>query len=991
MAGPSSPRFVGRVDELALLRAELAVAAAGEPRAVVVGGEAGVGKSRLVAEVAADARGQGALVVRGAAIECADAPLPYAAVSEALRDLARLVPDLTTDGAWPQTATAAPSAPSDETARSRLFESVLWTFERVAATRPVVLVVEDLHWADRSSHDLVAFLVRNLAAGVLLVATHRSNALPRGHRLRHLLAELSRNPRVRALELGPLRRPEVVEQLTAINGACPSSDVVDVVWARSEGNPFFAEELLAAALDAGHGRNRMPPTLHELLLGAVHALSPAAQHVVRVAAAGGRRIGHHLLAAAAGVDDHELVAALREAVTQHILVADADAGTYEFRHALLHEVAYGELLPGERARIHTSYAQAIVGTGAVAVSAELARHWSAAEHRPAALAAFVDAARDAEAACGFAEAHRHLERAIDLWDHVDEGERPTGVGWADLVERAAEDAHLAGENLRAAALLQVLLGALDAASGGDRARNREEDVHAGRLHERLGCYFAAAGRSEDALASYTKAVELVPAEPTHERARVLASDAHALLNAARYDESATRAQEAVELARRAGARLEEGRALGTLGFDRAVSGDPEAGLDLLQDATAIADEVSDLHGLATAYRQRAIVLSGPLGCLDDALALTKQGLHHLHELRLERSYGVSLQAVAADTLFRLGQWDEAEDVLAAALQHDPSGSAAIDLYLARGKLSVGRGRFEAAADDLRTATELSERAVDPQFSVPRHTLTAGLALWEGRFDDARAAVAYALRELADTDELWLLGPVLWHGLRAEAERAVAARALGARRAATIVADATRVTTALLDRARGLRGGARLRALLDAYTAMCEGEASRLGGIEEPAWWRSAGAAWDDLGQPYPAAYCMWREAEALLAQGVRSGKPDGLVRRAHATAVLLGARPLQDLIEALAQRARVDLTSAGAPAGGPDASDNGADLGLTRRELQVLALLATGRTNREIADALFISDKTASVHVSNILMKLGVRSRVEAAGVAQRLGVSAAG
>lgn len=997
----SSERLVGRGEELALLEADLASVVESGPRAVVIGGEAGVGKTRLVEEFGDRAAEAGALVVVGSAIECADVPLPYAAVSEALRslvrslgddgrrfvervrpELARLVPELADDD-----LSARPSHAADETARGRLFEAVLWLLDQVARTRPMVLVIEDLHWADRSSRDLVSFLVRNLSTGVLLVVTYRRDEQPRGHPLRQFTAELSRSRRVRTLELAPLTRAEVVDQLTAIGGRRPPAEVLDTVWARSEGNPFFAEELFAAAL-RGDGRN-LPPTLHDLLLGALHALLPDAQHVVRVAAAGGPRVGHRLLAEIVDMPEAELLAALREAVTQQVLVSLPDEGAYAFRHALLHEVAYGELLPGERTRVHAGYARTLEGRpellgSADAVPAELARHWSAAQKRPAALVASIEAAAAAEVACGFAEAHRHLERAIELWSHVADTERPDDTDWSTLVERAAENAHLAGDHRRAAALVRLAV---------EGAASVTDEGALGLLHERLGCYLAAAGQSEDALSAYAEAVRLVPARTSAERARVLTAEARALLLAARYRESQARAEEAVAIGRQAGARLEEGQALCALGFDVAMLGEPDVGVGHLRQALAIADEVRDLQGLASAYRHLAVVLSGPLSRLDEAFAVAQEGLGRLQQVRLDRTYGVSLQALAADTLFRRGRWDEAEEILATALHHDPTGGAAIDLHLSRAKLSIGRGRFEAAAEDLRTAGELSARAVDAQFNVPRSTLEAGWALWEGRLDDARAAVTQALADLADTDDLWLLGPVLWHGLRVEAERAAQARAT--RRQADLE-DARGAGRALLERASRAdaataSAGGPLGVLLAAYTTMCEGEASRIEGAEDPAPWAAASEAWDRLGQPYPAAYCRWREAEARLARGDRSASVGDLVRQAHGTAADLGAAPLREAIAGLAGRGRVELGTDGEAvlASAASAADDGPpDLGLTRRERQVLALVSTGRTNREIAEVLFISEKTASVHVSNILTKLGVRSRVEAAGMAQRLGVT---
>jgi predicted ATPase len=364
-------RFVGRTQELAQLRELLARAPAGQPLVALLGGEAGIGKTRLVEQLAATASGQSVRVLRGGCVPLGEEGVPFAAVIEALRglagdldptelaavagparaELARLLPDLAWGG---EAATGAAVAAASQ---GRLFELLLGLVERLAATAPLLWVMEDLHWADRSTRDLLAYLAVSLRSGrVLLVGSFRSDELDRRHPLRGLLGELGRNRRVVRLELPRFTRAEVAEQLAGLLGADPSARLLDDIYARSGGNPFFAEELLLA----GGGPRVLPPSLREVLLARVVRLGDPTQRVLGVAAAAGPGATQPLLAAVTGMDDQQLLEGLREAVDQQLLLPDpASGGGYLFRHALLAEAVYGELLAGERVRLHTALAAAL--------------------------------------------------------------------------------------------------------------------------------------------------------------------------------------------------------------------------------------------------------------------------------------------------------------------------------------------------------------------------------------------------------------------------------------------------------------------------------------------------------------------------------------------------------------------------------------------------------------------------------------------------------
>jgi AAA ATPase domain len=336
----ASPTLVGRIQELQFLEAARRRAADGEPAVVLVGGEAGVGKTRLVGEFASRCAADGTRVLVGGCMPVGDGALPYAPILEALRPL----PDeLGTEAvrelagpSWPELARLLPSlgeplaGPAGEAAQSRLFELLLGLLGRLAEQAPLVLVVEDLHWADQSTRDLLAFLVRNLRRNrVLVVVTYRNDE-PGQERLGPFLAELDRGGPVQRLELPRLDQAQTTAQLVGILGVAPAAEVVDAVFARSEGNPYFTEELLAAVRA---GSRALPVTLRDLLRGRVQALSQPAQQVLGVVAVGGRPVPHRLLAKVAGLDDAHLDAPLRAGVTHSYWLSGParEAMTYAMR------------------------------------------------------------------------------------------------------------------------------------------------------------------------------------------------------------------------------------------------------------------------------------------------------------------------------------------------------------------------------------------------------------------------------------------------------------------------------------------------------------------------------------------------------------------------------------------------------------------------------------------------------------------------------------
>jgi DNA-binding CsgD family transcriptional regulator len=419
--------------------------------------------------------------------------------------------------------------------------------------------------------------------------------------------------------------------------------------------------------------------------------------------------------------------------------------------------------------------------------------------------------------------------------------------------------------------------------------------------------------------------------------------------------------------------------MNTLGVDLAHLGEEDEAVEQLREARAIAEEVGDLDDLARAHLNLADTLVGILGRPAEAVEEAQVGVERCRALGLARDYGVSIQAVAAVGLLELGRWDEAEEVLREAAAANPIEMAAVDVLHTRIPLLVGRGEFDLAGEDLARARQLTIHTIDPQYVGPRCANEAERALWLGRPEEARAAVDEGLELLAGTDDTRHTGRLLWLGAWAEAELADRARA---QRADGRLAESSAALDRLLDRARALAAAG---GTMPGYLALCEAESGRARRASNPSAWAHAASAWTELERPYPAAYARWRQAEALL--GERRGRDaEPILLDAHATALRLGAVPLAQELERLARRARMSLSTEGASAEAPSPPP-GTEHELTPRELEVLALIAAGRTNREIAESLFVSEKTAGHHVSSILRKLGVRGRVEAAGAAQRLGL----
>jgi DNA-binding CsgD family transcriptional regulator len=996
----SGPVLVGRSGQLSALDSALAEAANGRPSAVVVGGEAGVGKSRLVIEFADGARGAGARVLMGGCLELGADGLPFAPFTSALRDLVRDLgaagmAELLPGGAARELARLLPEfgepAGVDDAgeARARLFEQLLILLERLAEAGPVVLVVEDMHWADRSSRDLLAFLVRNLpsAARVLMVVTYRSDDLHREHPLRPLLAELGRIGWVSRMDLGRLTRRDTGQLAAQITGRALDDELLAAVYRRSQGNPLFVGALLGhVEPDSG-----LPESLRDLLVAPVRRLPDETQEVVRVASAGGDRTSHGLLAAVTGLDGAALARALRPAVAANVLLTDSHG--YVFRHALIREAVHDELLPGERAQVHRRFAEAIAADPALVLpgraAGEQAWHWYTAHDTTQALTSAWQAAGQAARALAYAEQLAMLSRVLELWEQVPGAAQRIGAGHAELLEAAARAAELAGEDGRGLMLAQGALKEIDAAA--EPARAALVLLVVGHLKDRLG----RADYAED----LREAVRLVSADPPNRaRARALEALAHFTLHqrGGGWDPAVRAiAEEAAMIARRAGDAATEAAALVTLAYAEPAGASMERIRALLARARAVASQARAYQPLLEA----AVIESETLeraGLHEEAVTAAREGLAAAREHGLARTYGAVLAGSLAEPLVSMGRWDEADEIIEGALLLFPPRVSRTYLWRLAGDIALARGDLAAAAEFVTSSRAvLTGTRHHDHYHLPLARLETELLLAQGRPERAMATVEDALNRFELRHIPRYTWPLLVPGARACAAAAAARDGALAAKAATMLdrlrAEAGKLAAeGLGQQAYRLTFAAEAGRAGRALAAAAPGELAKPGDMR--AAWDQAAQAWEAAGEPYPLAVALLRSAEATLGGGDRDGGATRL-RRAAELAQRLGAGPLSGDIALLARRARITLsqpgeaTEAQAVPGRPGQAQvpEPERLGLTARELEVLRLVAAGRSNREIASELFISVKTASVHVSNILSKLGVSGRGQAAAAAHRL------
>ncbi|WP_329536377.1 AAA family ATPase [Streptomyces sp. NBC_01450] len=1003
-----SPVFVGRTDELGILHDALArtvtgstsqaFSTGGEPQALLLGGEAGVGKTRLLEEFATAAVREGAVFVCGGCVEIGADGLPFAPFSTALRALRRLLPDELAAAAAGQEEELARLLPElgetgrggrpDEEGMARLFELTARLLERVAADRTVVVALEDLHWADASTRHLLAYLFRTLRSGRLVViATYRADDIHRRHPLRPLLAELDRLRTVRRIELGRFSRAEVGRQIAGILAHEPDPAQVDDIFERSDGNAFFVEELAVAAHQGC--RTGLTDSLRDLLLVRVEGLPESAQRVARIVAEGGSTVEYPLLAAVARLAEDDLIEALRAAVGANILLASPGGDGYRFRHSLVREAVSDDLLPGERSRFNRRYAEALEADPTLVPADEratrLASYWYHAHDAAKALPAVLDASVAARRRHAHSEQLSLLERAMELWEATPEAVRDelrpidyvevfppcgcdpetTPLRYLDLMAEAAVAGRLCGERERALKITKRALRVLE---------DEDDPLRAAWFWIQRSRLVQAQARG-DGWAELATAQDLVRGLPPSEvHAEVLSMVAAWCMLHEPGPGVFSAAERAVEYARMVGARDIELNARLTLGGLMVDAGDVEAGIAEMYE---VKERV--LRHTPTMVTGRVhINLPSALesvGRSREAVTVLREGIE------LARKAGLlDTEAWAwgnlSESLYALGQWDEAveaaRNALGVGLSGKPSGSGAMRLAL----LARARGDLAEAARQLAAArAHFGTHDPMPQYSLPLVHTAIGIAAGEGRLLDARAALVDTLDAGFPPGTQRDGWPLLLAAATAEAD----ARGLP-------VAEAGRaeILERLRKAAKSLATGAPVWL---AHEQWVRAELRRAEGTADPHEWSEAVTAFEPLERPYDLARVRHRLAESLLISGADEddrARATELLRLAGAAADHLGARPLADAVALLAQRARLALGRVPEPSA-PASADPVEALGLTSRERDVLRLVAAGRSNRQIAEELFISPKTASVHVSNILAKLDVSGRGEAAALAHRL------
>jgi DNA-binding CsgD family transcriptional regulator len=706
-----------------------------------------------------------------------------------------------------------------------------------------------------------------------------------------------------------------------------------------------------------------------------------------VAATAGRRVSHSLLEAVCDLPEDRMLAALRECVASQMLVADPADETYMFRHALMREVVHQALIPGDRLRLHRSIAAALDGNSDLSyaeqltVTAELSYHWYAAKAYPQALEAAVRAGHDALRLFAFREAGRQFERALEIWKRLPDAAEVAGVPKHRLLCSAADAARWAGRIGQAVELAETAVSELDP---------MREPALAGAVYERLGSYLWEAGDHGGAERAYTTAADLlVDAPPSAAAARVLAVHATSHVRKGHTGEGLRLGRDALDMARSVGATAEEGRALNTIGIALCMQGRVEEGEAALRDAVRIAGSQNQLEDLFRAYGNLVYALEYS-GQPDRAVAVAVEGLDRARLTGLEHTGGrVVLANNLCAALFLLGKWDEATRIIDQLL-HDHPPAERVFPALTLVEIAVARGQFDRAGQLLAEVRETGSAVEQPQIVGSMYASDAEIAIWQGRAGAAEEAVADGLRAVAGTDNLLVQLRLYALGLRNEADERARRNALRAR--PPHQRGPGSATLAELD---GLVAAAAESTLPEvaALTRLCQAERERANGSRAPGAWADVAVRWDALRRPYWAAYARWREAEAAAADVTTTPRRAGRTRtaqeriaaparEAYRSATELGAEPLRREIEELTRGNRIELTTrVPEPGGEPEPTDS---FGLTAREREVLAYLTVGWSNRKIAQKMFITERTAAVHVSNILRKLQVQNRSTAAAVAHR-------
>jgi DNA-binding CsgD family transcriptional regulator/tetratricopeptide (TPR) repeat protein len=965
----SSGHLVGRVHEVQRAREVLRTVVGGRaersPRVILISGEAGIGKTRLLEDLLTQARGFGAVVASGGCVEHGGEIRPLGAVRDLVGQLLATAGDGWIDRA-PDLARMLAGGAGDRPAGpgadpGHLHHQVRMLLAGIAASVPLVLAVEDLHWADEATRRLVADLARSSELDrVALVATYRSDELHRRHPLLPLLADLEHAARPERIELAPLADEDIIDLAGAILGGPLGAEAGKALARRSGGNPFYAEELLAAdAVGA-----RLPTGVRHVILARSQGLSSDAIRCLEAAAALAAPVGSDLLRATAALDAERFRAAIDSVCRERFLVEGADG--FRFRHDLVREVVLGELLPGERTALFARAADALERHRPERIG-EIARLRFLAVQLEEALAAAVRAAASAESIGAPAEANEHYGRALDLWNRVDDPARCAGTSRVTLLRRASRAA--------------------------DQARDFDFAVDLGRRAVAEATGTAEEGPALNELAGYLwnagapgreevieRAAAVMPREPSADRARLEMKLAGQFTARGEHDAADAALERAAAMAAQLGERGIEAEARAHIGYHRAELGD-EAVLRQIYDALRLAMSVDDGRATCRIFVNLSNLLVF-LGRFEDAADLYDAGVAAAERHGLLPTIGLLFQGNVIEALEALGRWHEAGRIVEGIeRRHTPESlhrwASALSGW---SQILVNRGRYEVAAATYGRGWELHGTGYYSGEIGQLGTGVIELAA-AGVIDPVPlATVDTWMRELPPGEATF--------GARMVA---AAARHLVPPPTATDHQDAAGTVQAWIDRLQDVadRQYVTVPRLLDAWLDQARIELAESRGLLDPPRWAALSATWAAEGCPYFAAVAQYRHAAALLRAGGARSAADrlaatDLLAAAHRTAAELGAEPLMRDIADVARRAHLRTDLARHPRPDEATPAEPPPFGLTRREVEVLHLVTEGRSNGEIGTALYISTKTASVHVSNILRKLGAANRIEAAAIARR-------
>ena len=1001
--------FVGRQSELQALLGLLAASGGGQPATTLLSGEAGVGKSRLLGRFADEAHDRGSLVLRGACIELGGGTIPYAPLVDALRltvkvhgeDRARelvgpaweQLGELVTDFTRSRPAADAAAA---EASQLRVYGAVLQALEYAGADQPVALIFEDMHWADQSTLDLVAYLTRaKTTEHAMITCSHRTD-LALDHPLRRLLAEPDFLRRTEQVRVGRFDEREMGDFLRHRMGPV-DGDLVRRGFQLSEGNPFFAEQLMLSGRLTG-SEHDLPPSLKDLMLTRLSGLSRTATVVLQVVATAARKADDELLAVVSGLDDEALDEGLNECVKLGMLRLIPEDDSYSVKHALLREAVYKDMQPRRRRTLHNAMAEAIVqesgsAPGDPGLAVELAHHWDRAGRKADALGAWLRAGEMSAAQKAFHEADSHYASALRLWDEVPGPEAAAGRPHERLLAAAADARRWTGHAAQAVDLVERAIGEVDA--GADPRR-------AGELFERLGSYRWEAGAQEESVEAYEHARRLLERAGGRAAvdARVHAALATARLRRGRYLDGLEEAEAAAALAEEVHAEAERGRALNTAGVALAFLGRHEEAESRLQEAKAIAERTEHLEDLLRAYANLGLIREHA-GDLPAAIEASLGGLAEAARRGLTGAKQANILANnAGAAMSLLGSWDQAVELLEDVLVEQPPIKETLYLRLTLAEIYARRGRFRDAGQLLEDVRDHAN--ADPRFLGSFYACAAERHLWGGDAARAETTVRRGFEAISGTENDLERLRLCAVGLRAAADRCL--------EGPDVQLSFDRATVWAGEARKTLAKGTGL-AEAKVLGEQCAAELARSRNKDTARQWGAVAQGWDNLGRLYATAYARWREAAAALAARHWDDAREPLVEAADA-AERLGAVPLSREVAAL--RAYADPAGAGssggsggsggsgasrAPGAAPGASgasgtpadrpapERVAGLGdLTRREREVLDHLTRGLGNREIARVLEIAEGTVNIHVHRILDKLGVRSRTEAVAKVLRSG-----